>query len=133
MSGYFTRERFGRPQFLAGMMLVVFLGQAMWLVGREGRHVSEPYAGDEFRAVAGSYQWHGKGIAGTPSNPLKVLPVADSDAEGFDTEHSPLIALVSAAPSTVWSGVAVMEKFPELWAWYLRLPFLACGVFLGAS
>ena len=35
MARYFTRERFGRPQFLAGLLLLAFLLQAMWLIHRE--------------------------------------------------------------------------------------------------
>ena len=37
MRGFFTRERFGRPQILAALMLLLFLGQCVWLVGRRGR------------------------------------------------------------------------------------------------
>ena len=34
MGRFFTRERFGRPQILAGLLLLVFLGQCAWLVHR---------------------------------------------------------------------------------------------------
>ena len=37
MRPYFTRERFGRPQFLAGLLLLAFLAQALWLVHSELR------------------------------------------------------------------------------------------------
>ena len=37
MRPYFTRERFGRPQFLAGLLLLAFLAQALWLVRAELR------------------------------------------------------------------------------------------------
>ena len=35
MTRFFTRERFGRPQFLAGALLLAFLAQAIWLVHSE--------------------------------------------------------------------------------------------------
>src|SRR5438270_508809 len=34
MGRFFTRERFGRPQILAGLLLLVFLGECSWLVHR---------------------------------------------------------------------------------------------------
>jgi hypothetical protein len=56
----------------------------------------------------------------------------ESSASGFDSEHSPLIYLVSAAPLLIWPRPLSTES-AIYWRWLPRLPFLACGVFLGAS
>jgi hypothetical protein len=53
------------------------------------------------------------------------------DDSGFDTEHSPLISLVSAAPLLA-RPQSLLDPTPH-WRWLPRLPFLAFGVFLGAS
>ncbi len=145
MRPYFTRERFGRPQFLAGMLLAAFLGQALWLVRIDS---SVPSAGpryygpEETRLVDGWRQWQGEGIAGAPypdakdsdSNSARFGEVSE---DGFDTEHSPLISVVTAAPLLVWQQIWRNEQRSADWPWLsrllLRLPFLACGVLLGAS
>ena len=184
MTGYFTRERFGRPQFLAGMLLVCFLAQAVWLVRTELYARGEPDGLEAVRIREGWKQWTGHGVAGDP-----FLDVAASDAAGakdttagdpsrnsvtrdsvshdsathdflahdslthdflthggtdfdpadrsirgskrFDSEHSPLPYLTTAAPLLVWP-----ERWGEslvYWRWLPRLPFLACGMLLGAS
>jgi hypothetical protein len=135
MAKFFTRERFGRPQFLAGALLLAFLAQALWLIHSE-LHMSEANglsASEEVRIAAGWRQIHGGGIAGAPfpdapgSLPLEV----SRDSAGFDTEHSPLISLVTAAPLLAWPQ-SWLTTSPS-WHWLPRLPFLAFGVFLGAS
>jgi uncharacterized membrane protein YwaF len=35
MGRFFSRQRFGEPQFVAALLLVAFLGQCVWLVDRE--------------------------------------------------------------------------------------------------
>jgi len=140
MTRFFTRERFGRPQFLAGVLLLLFLAQAVWLVHSE-LHVSESTgplgvsASEQVRIAAGWRQIHGGGIAGAPfpdasgSLPLEV----SRDDAGFDTEHSPLLSLVTAAPLLVWPQALAGSESSEYWRWLPRIPFLAFGVFLGAS
>src|ERR1700678_1971344 len=86
MPQFFTRQRFGRPQFLAGALLLVFLAQALWLVNRElvhrelahreshDRELDAPEspeaisssASEQVRIAAGWRQIHGEGIAGAP-------------------------------------------------------------------
>ncbi len=146
MSGYFTRERFGRPQFLAGLLLLAFLAQAGWLVRSQWRmqwnsqsqirHGAEESEGE--RIAAGWSQWHGHGIAGAPYRdaleaPATQLSDVSNSKDDYDTERSPLLPLVSAAPLLAmperwWSS----DSF-AYWGWLTRLPFLACGVLLGAS
>lgn len=134
MIGYFTRERFGRPQFLAGLLLLAFLAQASWLVKSDLNPRAGPLAPERNRIEGGWRQWHGEGIAGAP------YPNADgavlgqiSDESGFDTEQSPLLFLVSAAPLLALPERAWTTELSNYWRWLPRLPFLACGVFLGAS
>jgi hypothetical protein len=135
MTGFFTRQRFGRSQFLAGALLLLFLAQAIWLVHSELR-TSEPdarNASEEVRIAAGWRQIHGGEIAGAPfPDPPNSLPVEISrDDASFDTEHSPLISLVTAAPLLAWPHKSLTAG--SHWRWLPRVPFLAFGVFLGAS
>jgi hypothetical protein len=137
MRPYFTRERFRRPQFLAGLLLLVFLAQAVWLVQRELSGGERLDNQEVFRISEGWKQWQGRGIAGAPfgdggSPAPQDQFVQNGDETGFDTEHTPLLYLVSAAPLLVWSR-AVGQNSSQGWRWLPRLPFLACGAFLGAS
>src|ERR1700745_3769887 len=104
MTQFFTRERFGRPQFLAGALLLAFLAQGLWLVHSE-LHATEfreagPGVSEQVRMAAGWRQFHGGNIAGAPfPDTQSTLPLEVSeDADGFDTQHSPLLSLVTAAP-----------------------------------
>ncbi len=135
MRPYFTRERFGRPQFLAGLLLLAFLAQALWLVHSELQPGHDPEGPESVRIGEGWKQWHGQGLAAAPFLDAEGNPAPDpfrSDEAGFDTEHSPLLYLVSATPLLLWP-----QHFAALsaadWRWLPRLPFLACGLFLGAS
>ena len=139
MSRFFTRERFGRPQYLAGALLVAFLAQAVWLVrcevqASDARANDGPGASEGTRIAAGWRQLHGGGIAGAPyPDAPGALPMEVSPDAGFDTEHSPLLSLVTAAPLLAWPrSLPDPQSFPY-WRWLPRIPFLAVGVFLGAS
>ena len=135
MTGFFTRQRFGRPQFLAGALLLLFLAQAVWLVHSELRMFASSAlsASEEVRIAAGWRQIHGGEVAGAPfPDPPGALPMEVSrDDAGFDSEHSPLISLVTAAPLLAWPRSLLTTE--SYWRWLPRLPFLAFGVFLGAS
>ncbi|MFY9791052.1 MAG: hypothetical protein WAJ99_07690 [Candidatus Sulfotelmatobacter sp.] len=135
MAGFFTRQRIGRPQFLAGALLLLFLAQAIWLVHSELRasQSSSLSASEEVRIAAGWRQIHGGPIAGAPfPDAAGALPIEISrDNSGFDTEHSPLISLVTAAPLLAWPHS--LNDAESHWRWLPRIPFLAFGVFLGAS
>jgi hypothetical protein len=139
MTRFFTRERFGRPQFLAGVLLLAFLVQAVWLVrselrASEFRGAGGPGASEQVRIAAGWRQLHGGGIAGAPfPDPPASLPLEVSQDGGFDTEHSPLLSLVTAAPLLAWPQRLLDSEASRYWRWLPRIPFLACGVFLGAS
>ncbi|HWY21615.1 MAG TPA: hypothetical protein VNX26_10375 [Candidatus Acidoferrum sp.] len=140
MNQFFTRERFGRPQFLAGALLLVFLAQGVWLVYSEFQATelhgnASPGGSEEVRIASGWRQFHGAGIAGAPyPDPQSTLPLEVSqDADGFDTQHSPLLSLVTAAPLLAWPQRLLDPDSSPYWRWLPRLPFLACGLFLGAS
>ena len=133
------REWFGVPRLLAGLMLLAFLGQTVWLVHREIGSGDAPESAEATRIGEGWKQWHGRGIAGATFGDFASSAAADSfgahawgDASGFDTERSPLIYLVSAAPLLAWPGDFDLAT-AGYWRWLPRLPFIACGLFLGAS
>lgn len=135
MRPYFTRERFGRPQFLSGLLLLAFLGQALWLVHAELGSTQGLESREAIRIGEGWKQLHGKGIAGAPLTEPADEFLRDpfqSNNDGFDVEHSPLIYLGSAAPLLIWPHDLDSNTAPY-WQWLPRIPFLACGLFLGAS
>jgi hypothetical protein len=147
MTRFFTRERFGRPQFLAGAVLLGFLAQTIWLVRCELHPLYSPSsdfhehendslgASEQARIDAGWRQLHGGGLAGAPYPDLPgALPIEVSqDAAGFDTEHSPLLSLVTTVPLLAWPQARLDPESSPSWRWLPRIPFLACGVALGAS
>ncbi len=135
MEKFFTRERFGQPQFLAGMFLLVFLGQCAWLVGRSlsGLDITEAYRMNE-----GLRQWHGGRTAGTPSarpapqdeeaNPATWFFTAD----GYDPHHSPLWYLTASAGLLLWPKPLQIDSL-RYWGWLAHAPYLIFGALLGAS
>ena len=140
MTQFFTRERFGRPQFLAGALLLAFLAQGIWLVHSElsttELPATAPSASEQVRIAAGWRQFHGGGIAGAPfpDPPSRLPSEVSQDADGFDTQHSPLLSLVTATPLLAWpQRLFDADSSSSYWRWLPRLPFLACGLFLGAS
>ena len=134
MTRFFTRERFGRPQFLAGVLLLAFLAQASWLVHSELTASKAPGASEQTRIAAGWRQLHGGNIAGAPYPDLpSALPMEVSLDNDFDTEHSPLLPLATAAPLLASPQSLLDPQSSSTWRWLPRIPFLACGVFLGAS
>jgi hypothetical protein len=134
MRPYFTRERFGRPQFLAGLLLLCFLAQALWLVHSELHRAGEPDGPEAVRIGEGWKQWHGRGIAAAPllDAAVSAQDPFRADDGGFDTEHSPLLYVVSATPLLAWPQDFASDS-AGYWRWLPRIPFLACGLFLGAS
>ncbi len=134
MTRFFTRERFGRPQFLAGLLLLAFLAQASWLVHSELTTSKAPGVSEDVRIDAGWLQLHGGRIAGAPFPDISFgLPLEFSQSDGYDTEHSPLLYLVTATPLLASPQSRLDPQSSSTWRWLPRLPFLAFGLFLGAS
>src|ERR1700675_3727405 len=119
MTRFFTRERFGRPQFLAGALLLAFLTQCCWLVYSELRATGSSAAVEQVRIASGWRQLHGGPIAGAPfSDSPNALPLEVSrDTNGFDTQHSPLLSLVTAAPLLVVPQKLLTTESSPYWRW----------------
>ncbi len=135
MPPFFTRERFGQPQFLAGVLLLAFLGQGIYLVYAEVHQSDSGLdASEQVRITSGWRQLHGGGIAGAPypDAPASLTPEISQSA-GFDTEHSPLLDLLTAAPLLAEPPSPLNPEAFVRWQWLTRIPFLAVGFFLGAS
>jgi hypothetical protein len=135
MGKFLTRERFGRPQVLAGFLLLGFLAQCGWLIVR-GTQPLEVDSSHVFRIVEGQQQWSGESIAGTPSVErleagTPTSPEIDHN-DGYDPDHSPLWYLVASLPMLGWTGTAESGSF-HYWGWLARAPYLIFGVLLGAS
>ena len=137
MSQFFTRERFGQPQFLAGILLLTFLTQCLWLTDRGLRRegVGELAL---FRLEQGLRQWHGKGIAGTPFCALNApagsaaQPQELANTATYDEYHSPLWDPTASAPLLLWPRPLQPDSM-LYWGWLARGPSLIFGLALGAS
>jgi hypothetical protein len=134
MRKFFTRERFGRPQILAGLLLLVFMAQCAWLAAHTPL---TPDSGALLAATEGLQQWRGGHIAGT-TPPSEAASDASAEAaswaftaDGYDPHHSPLWYLVAAGPLALWP--APLQSSAYFWGWVVRAPFLAFGMLLGAS
>jgi len=134
MGKFFTRERFGRPQVLAGFLLLAFMGQCFWLLLAHAQREAVD-SSQLFRVQEGLLQWRGESIAGTAStNRIEAgtFPPSEIDQnEGYDPNHSPLWYLLASAPLLGWHPPDV--NTPLYWGWLERLPYLVFGVLLGAS
>ena len=125
----FIQERFGRPQIFSGLMLLVFLAQCAWLVAHQHSGDFAFGEGDFERVQLGLAQWHGLGIAATPTDAAGADQFAQMNDGRFNSEHSALWYLIASAP------VAVFNVSPDswLWMWLTRAPYLLFGGLLGAS
>jgi hypothetical protein len=140
MAKFFTRERFGRAQFLAGSLLLLFLAQAV-LLDYAGLHEAEAHGlnglspAELVNLTAGWRQLHGGGIAGAPypDAPATLPSEIAIDIADYDTQRSPLLPLITTAPLLLIPQRTIESSSSTLWRWLLRVPFLTVGVFLGAS
>jgi hypothetical protein len=137
MEKLFTRERFGHPQVIAAALLLLFVGQCLWLVGR-GISPLQVDATEMFRVQEGLLQLRGEAIAGTPSaartEAAAAAPLEIEDNGGYDPNHSPLWYLIAATPLSSWWPHGQTPVFVEqYWGWLARVPYLIFGILLGAS
>jgi len=128
------RERAGKPQYIAGTLLLVFLAQCVWLVSRSLR-VGEMDVREWYRIEAGLHRWRPTPNSELPDPHSTFAPgppprIRDND--GFDPDHSALWYLISSAPLLIWPGNFQSESL-WYWGWLARAPFLFFGVMLGAS
>ena len=130
-----------RTKKFAGVLLLIFLAQCIWLIHAELRSDFGCYpAGTmerQARVMEGLKQWQGRGIAGTPGNTLSGNPPAPNNSaaqtfRGYDPYHSSLWYLVAATPVALGPSPDNPAR-QKLWLWLTRLPYLAFGVLLGAS
>jgi hypothetical protein len=136
MSTFFIRERFGKPQFLAVSLLLVFLGQCAWLGTRAAR---DPRADPEetSRIMRGLAFWGCSTPGSTYYVPHRISPESSPDSDSLivaepDPHHSRLYYLIASAPLLLWTGpLDASSRFS--WFWLARVPHLAFGVLLGAS
>ena len=112
MVRFFTRERFGRPQVLAACLLLVFLAQCLWLVGkgvRPGtvdlaeiyrlrtwhRALERPAVHDRCRCCR---RRRASSIPRTEDSGTAVDVWPEPESSAYDANHSPLWYLIAAAP-----------------------------------
>ena len=130
-----------RTKRFAGVLLLIFLAQCIWLIHAELRSEFGCYPAGAMerqgRVMEGLRQWRGRGIAGTPENlpSRNSTPAQNSPGptfHGYDPDRSPLWYLVAAAPVALGPAPATPAR-ERLWLWLTRAPYLVFGVLLGAS
>jgi hypothetical protein len=129
MGRFFTRERFGRPQVLAAMLLLAFLAQCLWLVERGWRGGAiDPE--EIYRLERGAALWERRGIGATgymlttPDGPELDPSVQRALSNGdYDANHSNLWYLIAAAPLAL--SPVLLEPRNIVWPRSLTL-FLVC-------
>ena len=143
MARFLTRERFGRPQVLASCLLLVFLAQCLWLVGRGARPGSMDLA-EIYRLERGAALWDRRGseagadVRASPSEQEKKRSGKESGPSrhpgdsAYDSNHSPLWYLIAAAPLRL-SPVSLQPENIQALHWLAALPYLIFGLLLGAS
>lgn len=104
----------GKPQIIAGLLLLAFSAQCFWLA------LHSPLRAAELARIQQGQELLRRG------------------ASSADAARSPVIPVLAAAP-LIGSGMTVTPEnpgfypHPHSWRWRARLPFMAIGIFLGAS
>lgn len=139
MKNFFTEDRFGRPQVIAGFLLLIFCAQATWLVAHEARFQS--HDGQQLVTLNRGLQLWGRAApldmtAGQTNlewsgNP-ELLAQENSPATD-DVNHSRMWYLIASAPLLLWPSNLSASHPSWAFAWLPSLPFLVFGVLLGAS
>jgi hypothetical protein len=125
----------GKPQWIAGSLLLIFLAQCTWLVNRSTR-TGDLDLREWYRLDTGLRLWHRSPRPADASDPHSALapgpPPRIRDNDGFDPDHSALWYLISSAPLLLWPGRFQSDSL-LYWGWLARAPYLAFGALLGAS
>lgn len=127
MGTFFSRERFGVPQILAGGLLLIFVAQCCWLIAHQ--HLAMLAPEDISRVQEGWSQWRGQGIAGTPTGLVNPGTSLIMRGVPYDSDHSPLWYLIESAPVAPFH----VASDARAWLWLTRAPFVFIGALLGAS
>jgi hypothetical protein len=139
MARFFTRERFGEPQVIAGLLLLAFLAQSAYLISVDLRSARINDL-EILRIERGLHQWRGGdpekvALAIAPPTVLsevnQEVPSA-SPRDGWDPNHSPMYYLIASASLVFWPG-SLDASSMRWWGWPARAPYLLLGVLLGAS
>src|ERR1700756_2171183 len=97
----------GRPQWIAGTLLLIFLAQCAWLISRSLRS-GEMDLREWYRLDTGLRRWHRQPLPTAGDGPHSAFgpgpPPRIRDNDGIDPDHSDLWYLVSSAPLLVWPG-----------------------------
>jgi hypothetical protein len=133
-------ESIGSPQYIAALLLLVYLLECAWLIHVQTRHGSLPDSNHDLCIYHGLEQWRSGEIAGTPetlrSESVTGLPSSGRTGylrvrDGYDEDRSPLYYLTCAAPFlTKPSAIPTESTLGQLWA---TTPYLFFGVMLGGS
>jgi hypothetical protein len=133
-------DSIGRPQFIAGALLLIYLLQCMWLIRAQTLHGFLPESDHALCIYGGLAQWKGGAIAGTPralrAEVATGLPSAGRAGhlrvrDGYDVDRSPLYYLMAAAPVLVMPpALSPGSPLGQIW---IAAPYLFFGVMLGAS
>lgn len=141
MSKFFTRERFGQPQIFAGLLLLVFLAQCVWLSSRPNSYGGGK-AVEIARVETGLAFWgreSGKTLVPGVSSSEITVPAASAMVESLalredseDKDHSALWYLISAVPF-LFCRAADLHNCVVTHLWLAIIPNLIFAVLLGAS
>jgi hypothetical protein len=130
------RERYGKPQYIAATLLLLFLAQCSWLVSRNLRagtlETREWYRLDQGARLLGVAP-HTVADPAEPSPEAGPgVPLRVEENGGVDPDHSALWYLIPAELLRLWPGTLSSESLAT-WGWLVRAPYLFFGVMLGAS
>lgn len=129
------RERVGKPQVMAGILLLIFLAQCAWLVSCSLR-AGQMDLREWYRIDAGLRLWRRAPGTNALTDPHALSGPGPSprirNNDGFDPDHSALWYLVSSGPLAIWPGRFGPASLPY-WGWPARAPYLLFGVLMGAS
>ena len=127
--------------------MLFFFAQCVWLVRAELRSEFGCYPETSMqrqgRVAEGLAQWKTGRIAGAgftlpASHSAEIAAQVPTQApiQITDRHHSPIWYLVASAPVVFWPSQLDLSANPgyeRIWLWLTRIPYLAFGLFLGAS
>jgi hypothetical protein len=133
-------DSIGRPQWIAGALLLLYLAQCLWLIRLQTIHGALPESDHSLCIYNGLEQWRGRSVAGTPealrSEAVTGIPSSGRQGhlrvrDGYDVDRSPFYYLVAAAPALVpIPGIPPDSTLGQIW---ITTPYLFFGAMLGAS